>query len=1130
MPRASSSSFWDITPTMTKDVGSMSGHHPIEPLTGAPDYLSVTWLASKLQLYGSNHPSSTAIKPAAFLGRGATFTVYRSRPYRGVVWAVKQPRLVFEYRKGESHTMRQLYALHMELRVLTDECIHTHGNIAKLVSVSWEEHADNPGQLWPSLVMEYADMGTLSACYRRGLKVTVQHQMALCFAIGDALWHLHVNGIIHGDIKPDNVLMFRDKSTQSFIPKLTDFGYSVFDGDTAPMLPKATPDWEAPELLQGKPVTDTMALSDVYSFGLLVWYVALGRTEPFESVAEVPGPFDGKAARESIRKLKLTTSIIKKATRSLESEAGTSSIYEPVFKLTLGMSPASRNLQEALSHLNPKARTCSESDRPPSATAQDTRNTLRTGQFSLRELRHLGTGIQAQILDSLESRAKATSAAPQLANDDQRAVSAYALAQCCLESMGRRSPSESVNWLILAAKLGHTVAKVVVCRVATSLGWPECRRQEIMAFLKQSAEEGFITAISDLSASDKATSQNILERLWAERRQHYTGSPTAESDLSQWVESLRISDDDGSLLRDAARCGDLPLVDKLLQIRDGDLAFLNSQDAQGQTALLKASMSGDGATVRFLLRSGADASIPDRRGETPLHWVFFFDNDSSVQDLTTEMIQRGGNIHAQTTTEWWSETSFRELPMGTALHRAAAWNTVNATKALLECGADPLLPSKRHELTTPLWLSCTFHSGESLLAMLTHLKSQGRLDPSTVLNGKWPLLMPVLDQGYYYRLGGTLGRIARQGPSFRAATYTTIDALAQHGANMILPGGTPITSQAILLRSPDILASVLTLAPPEMKEHLDATRKQPPLHFAVQRDRADLVELLLSHGAVASSRDSRGLTALATYANYHSGLNIPRILLGKGLTFETPTNGSQTPFFGAITGASFDLARFILQHTAPVERHAMINAPATWGPNFTDDPPGTTVLGYVLSDLHPGTPRVLERLFGVVESFDETVEFTVSPGEGVTALHILAGFEKEDRIDGVVAGVARQVLTRCRDVQVDGRRSKDGRTALAMAVGVGNYDLCCVLLLEAGADPSLGDGDGVSALCELRRLISGKGDGLGTITAGSGSREMDEAGQGKEEEVISGDEAVQQIKRLFEGRGYMVEEEHSGSE
>ncbi|KAK0716011.1 ankyrin repeat-containing domain protein [Lasiosphaeris hirsuta] len=666
--------------------------------------------------------------------------------------------------------------------------------------------------------------------------------------------------------------------------------------------------------------------------------------------------------------------------------------------------------------------------------------------------------------------------------------------------MGGRKPSDSINWLIRAAKLGLKIAQVVVYRASTSLGLFEERQDEILPFLKQSAEDGFITALDELSAIDETASQDILERLLARRREQYLGSPFLGSDSSQWADGPDRAGDDGSLLRSAARCGHLPLVKKLLELRGDDLSYLNSQGADGQTALLEACMAGDSPTVTLLLSRGADASIPDHGGDTPLHWLFFFDDNPSIKDLAARLVQGHGNVHAQTSKEWWHSTSFKELASGTPLHRAAAWNSVNAVRALLGYGANPLLASKRNDLATPLWLACTYHCSDALVAMLEHVKAEGLLDPDSILNGEWPLLKPVLDQGYYYRIGGTLGRIGRHGPSFKTAASNTLAALKNNGARMVFPNGTPIISQAILLRCVDIVDAVLALAPDTI-DHVDVVRKQPPLHFAVQQDRPDITELLISRGANVDSRNFRSITALGNYANYFGGLEIPRILLRAGSRFEIPSNHSQTPFFGAVTRASFELATFILECTAPEDRHAMINNPAAWGLNFTISPPGTTILGYLLSDLHQNTLRLLGSLFRLLDTFDETLEFTVGPGEGLTGLHILAEFPRLQRIDRVVTAVAEEILSKCRGVEVDKRRDRDGRTALSLAIASYNYDLCSVLL-AAGADPAVQDRSGTSGLEILRDRAA--------AARVSGTESQEER------------DVLQEILRLFERKGFSV--------
>jgi len=75
--------------------------------------------------------------------------------------------------------------------------------------------------------------------------------------------------IIHGDIKPQNVLVFKDSVGKTTV-KVTDFGYSTLTSGEAGrvFLPKSRP-WNAPEHHYGELTTAEAKKMDVYSFGIL---------------------------------------------------------------------------------------------------------------------------------------------------------------------------------------------------------------------------------------------------------------------------------------------------------------------------------------------------------------------------------------------------------------------------------------------------------------------------------------------------------------------------------------------------------------------------------------------------------------------------------------------------------------------------------------------------------------------------------------------------------------------------------------------------------------------------------------------------------------------------------------------
>ena len=84
-------------------------------------------------------------------------------------------------------------------------------------------------------------------------------------------------GVIHGDIKPQNVLVFKDPITRKVTVKVADFGYSTLTvGESGKvLLPKSRP-WNAPEHHFGEFKTDEAKKTDVYSFGMLCLWVLFG--------------------------------------------------------------------------------------------------------------------------------------------------------------------------------------------------------------------------------------------------------------------------------------------------------------------------------------------------------------------------------------------------------------------------------------------------------------------------------------------------------------------------------------------------------------------------------------------------------------------------------------------------------------------------------------------------------------------------------------------------------------------------------------------------------------------------------------------------------------------------------------
>ncbi|MEO1336389.1 MAG: serine/threonine-protein kinase [Myxococcota bacterium] len=114
-------------------------------------------------------------------------------------------------------------------------------------------------QVW--IAMDYIEGEPLAAALNRGA-LSMQQRLQIMRDVAETVDHLRRDGVVHGDIKPANIVLDRDGR-----PWLIDFGVAMREGAT-PSCVLGTPQIMAPEQLQQTMVTHR---ADVFQLGVLAY-------------------------------------------------------------------------------------------------------------------------------------------------------------------------------------------------------------------------------------------------------------------------------------------------------------------------------------------------------------------------------------------------------------------------------------------------------------------------------------------------------------------------------------------------------------------------------------------------------------------------------------------------------------------------------------------------------------------------------------------------------------------------------------------------------------------------------------------------------------------------------------------
>ncbi|MBO5753751.1 MAG: protein kinase [Proteobacteria bacterium] len=191
----------------------------------------------------------------------------------GVVYLARQKGV------GQEVAIKKLHAYNYSDKVIVERFIdeaRSYGRITHPNAVKLHDLLNVNGQI--CIIMEFVHGKTLTHYIEESYPFTMRQIVDISLQIADALGTVHQAGIIHRDLKTENIMLMETVSGR-FSVKILDFGIAKMMDKPAGRTTQegvivGTPEFMSPEQCFGNPVDHR---ADIYSFGILMYVMVCGR-------------------------------------------------------------------------------------------------------------------------------------------------------------------------------------------------------------------------------------------------------------------------------------------------------------------------------------------------------------------------------------------------------------------------------------------------------------------------------------------------------------------------------------------------------------------------------------------------------------------------------------------------------------------------------------------------------------------------------------------------------------------------------------------------------------------------------------------------------------------------------------